>query len=111
MPRNTLWRFVVLILILLFIFVFAVRRLRAQSTNGQIQVKGATRTYLVHLPKNYSSAQHWPVVFILHGGNDQGRGMDVVTHFNDFADQQGIIAVYPEGLNRGWNDGRVSRRL
>jgi polyhydroxybutyrate depolymerase len=109
--RKTFVRFVLLFLILLLIVVFAVRRLRAQATNAHIEVQGATRTYLVHLPKNYSSSHKWPVVFVLHGGNDQGRGMDVVTHFNDFADQQGIIAVYPEGLNRGWDDGRVSRRL
>jgi preprotein translocase subunit YajC len=37
--RKSLWRFALLVLILLLIFVFAVRRLRAQSSQGQLVVQ------------------------------------------------------------------------
>jgi polyhydroxybutyrate depolymerase len=109
--RNSRAKFVMVCLIIALILLFLVRRLRAQDRGEHVDSGGQVRTYLIHLPKNYDRAQHWPVVFVLHGGGGQGRGMDVLTHFDDFADRNGIIAVYPDGLTRGWNDGRVTRRL
>ncbi len=109
--KSSRARFILVCLIVALILLFALHRLRAQDKGEQVESGGQTRTYLVHLPQNYDRAQHWPVVFVLHGGGGQGRGMDFVTHFNDFADRNGVIAVYPDGLTRGWNDGRVTRRL
>jgi len=109
--RSAAAQFILIVVIVALIFLFLIRRLRAQNRGEQLESGGQTRTFLVHLPKNYDSARHWPVVFVLHGGGGQGRGMDVLTHFNNFADRNGIIAVYPDGLTRGWNDGRVTRRL
>jgi polyhydroxybutyrate depolymerase len=112
MPRRSARaRFLLICLVVGLILLFALRRLRAQDKSEQVESGGKTRTYLVHLPRNYDRARHWPVVFVLHGGNGQGSGMDILTHFNDFADRIGIIAVYPDGLTRGWNDGRIASRL
>jgi polyhydroxybutyrate depolymerase len=32
--------------------------------------------------------------------------MEKLTHLSDIADERGFIAVYPDGLNQNWNDGR-----
>jgi polyhydroxybutyrate depolymerase len=109
--RNARAQFVMVCLIVALILLFVVRRLRAQDRVQQVESGGQTRTYLVHLPKNYDRAKHWPVVFVLHGGGGRGQGMDVLTHFDDFADRNGIIGVFPDGITSGWNDGRVAPRL
>jgi polyhydroxybutyrate depolymerase len=47
-------------------------------------------------------------VFVLHGGGGSGAGMELLTRgtFNRIADRDGAIVVYPDGVDRHWNDGR-----
>jgi polyhydroxybutyrate depolymerase len=67
---------------------------------------GRTRTYYVHTPKNYISATRWPLVFVIHGRLGTGPGMARIARFDPFADSNGIIAVYPDGIDHSWADGR-----
>jgi polyhydroxybutyrate depolymerase len=41
-----------------------------------------------------------------HGGYGSGKRIARNTGFNEIADQEGFIVVYPDGINRHWNDGR-----
>ena len=52
-------------------------------------------------------AAHAPLLLVLHGGG--GAGMETLTDrgFNRRADESGVVVVYPEGVGRRWNDGRV----
>jgi polyhydroxybutyrate depolymerase len=79
------------------------------AQNGVVQEKihinDLQRTFLVHLPKGYDSQQHYPVVILLHGLNQDGAEMARLTHFNDFADRDSIIAVYPNALGGRWTLG------
>ena len=72
----------------------------------ELQSGGRTRTYLVHTPKNYNSATRWPLVLVIHGRLGTGAGMARIAHFDEFADSNGIIAVYPDGVDHSWADGR-----
>ncbi len=49
------------------------------------------------------------LLFVLHGGGGTGRGMVRLTYgrFEKLADNHGIAVVYPDGVEKGWNDGRV----
>jgi polyhydroxybutyrate depolymerase len=47
-----------------------------------------------------------PLLLVLHGSGGTGVGTVTLTHMNDLADQQDVIAFYPDGLNKGWADGR-----
>jgi polyhydroxybutyrate depolymerase len=49
-----------------------------------------------------------PLVFLLHGGGGTGEGMGKLTvgGFNRLADREGFIIVYPDGIEKHWNDGR-----
>ncbi len=58
---------------------------------------GRTRTYLIHLPASYNKDKAWPVVLVFHGGGGNGEQMAKLTGFSRKADQEGFIAVYPNG--------------
>ena len=50
-----------------------------------------------------------PILFCLHGGGGTAEGMIKLTQnrFNELADNEGFIVVYPQGVDKGWNDGRT----
>ncbi|HXW56153.1 MAG TPA: PHB depolymerase family esterase [Candidatus Cybelea sp.] len=67
---------------------------------------GHSRNFYVHLPKYYSTSNRWPLVFVIHGRTGTGPGMERIAYFDSFADRNGIIAIYPNGVSRSWADGR-----
>jgi len=75
-----------------------------RDSNGSITVGGTARTYHVHLPPRQTGAA--PLLVVLHGHGGTGSNTITLTHMNDLADQQGVITVYPDGLNKSWADGR-----
>jgi polyhydroxybutyrate depolymerase len=77
----------------------------AQETKETITIEGVARNYVVHLPKGYDEKQHYPVVVLLHGINQEPDDLERLTHFNELADKEGVIAVYPGALHGRWNFG------
>ena len=71
----------------------------------EVGVNDHTRTYVVHLPQAYDPQQHYPVVILLHGRDQDAAEMARLTHFNEFADRNNIIAVYPNAMNGRWTIG------
>ena len=70
-----------------------------------IKFDGLERRYLLHLPPGWTKQSKAPVILMLHGGG--GTPEHTGAHELDkYGDSKGFIIVYPEGLNRGWNDGR-----
>lgn len=64
------------------------------------------RHYYVHLPPNWDRAPSMPLVIALHGRLGTGKRMSRQTGFNEIADREGFVAVYPDGVKRSWADGR-----
>ncbi|MDP7016030.1 MAG: PHB depolymerase family esterase, partial [Pirellulaceae bacterium] len=58
------------------------------------------RSYLVHIPPNYTRRQPTPVVLIYHGGGSNAQVMVRFSGMNRQADKSGFIAVYPSGTGR-----------
>ena len=77
--------------------------LSAQDSQEKIDVDDVSRSYVVHLPKSYDQQQHYPVVIVLHGRNQDADDMARLTHFNQFADKDSIIVVYPNSAHGQWN--------
>ena len=79
----------------------------ADDTPGSIVVGGVSRDYWVHVPASYDATRPTALVLVFHGGGGEARGMARLSGMDDVSDRHGFIAVYPQGLNRQWKDGRT----
>ncbi|MBD8880464.1 esterase [Rhodanobacter sp. 7MK24] len=78
-----------------------------ENTLYTLRAGGLERSYLVHMsPGNADSPR--PLLLVFHGGGGTARGMPRFTHLDEIADREGMIVVYPQGVDRHWNDGRDS---
>ena len=85
-----------------FSFIFAMTPVFADET---IQFQNQPRTFIVHIPPG-ASPKGLPLVFVLHGGGGTAEGMESISGFDAVADANHFVAVYPQGLNKHWNDRR-----
>ncbi len=74
--------------------------------SGSIVVDGIKRTFLYHIPKNTATPP--PLIIALHGGGGSGESMINLTKggFNTLSETYGYIVVYPDAVEKHWNDGR-----
>ena len=84
---------------------FAAQTLWAQETKEKVTVDDVERAFMVRLPKGYDSRQHYPVVILLHGMNQDPDDIERLSRFDELADKDGIIAVYPFAMHGRWNVG------
>lgn len=82
----------------------------AADGSATLVVDGKTRSYAIHVPDRAPPLGGFPVILAFHGGGMQGQGMRRLTHLDSQADARGVIIVYPDGLDRHWNDGRSTIR-
>lgn len=69
-----------------------------------VNVEEVTRTFLVHLPKDYDIKKKYAVVLVLHDENNDAADMARISRFDQTADQHGIIIIYPNGLHERWTN-------
>jgi polyhydroxybutyrate depolymerase len=77
--------------------------------NRSILFDGLNRTYRIHIPPNISQINSPSLVFVLHGGGGTGENTErtlTLGGFNALSDEYGFIVIYPNGIDRNWNDGR-----
>jgi polyhydroxybutyrate depolymerase len=67
---------------------------------------GRERDYIAHLPPQVASGAPLPLLLAPHGGGGRASHMDDLTHLASIADREGFLAVYPDAIDRNWNDGR-----
>lgn len=79
--------------------------LLAQETHEKIDVDNVSRNYVLRLPKGYDQQQHYPIVILFHGRNQDADDMARLTLFNQLADKDSIITVYPNASRGEWNIG------
>ena len=84
--------------------------LRAQhATNGTVVSSGKTRTYLLHVPETADPDRAVPLVVSFHGGALTAARQRDLTRWNEVADREGFLVVYPSGKPvfgngpRDWN--------
>ncbi len=76
-----------------------------------IIVDGLERTYYIHVPKGIDGDESVPLVLVFHGGGGNARNIQETTSFNQKADEEGFLVVYPQGSGRvqdyllTWNAG------
>ncbi|MBP9089931.1 hypothetical protein KBI23_02815 [bacterium] len=72
-----------------------------------VMVDGLQRQFQVHVPPGYDRSKPMPVVLIFHGLHMNSTMMMGMTGFNPVSDHNNFIAVYGEGVNNRWSDGRT----
>ena len=66
-------------------------------TNGELISSGVKRTYLLHVPPNYQPDRPTPLVITIHGYADWPAHQMENSHWNQVADENNFIVVYPTG--------------
>ncbi len=77
-----------------------------------IRHDGLQREYVLYSPSlKPAHPGKRPLLLVLHGGSGTSRGMLRLTNgrFNQLADRDGFYVVYPQGIDRSWNDGRPDK--
>ena len=72
--------------------------------------QGVKRIYHIYLPQNFDKNKPAPMVLALHGGGGKGSKFETGTTNGTLtaaADKLGVVLVFPEGINKHWNDGRT----
>jgi polyhydroxybutyrate depolymerase len=73
------------------------------QVNGTITHNGITRNHITYVPTGYVPGTVVPLVFVMHGFTQSAQAIMNATGFNDLAEAEGFIVVYPNGVNNGWN--------
>lgn len=91
--------------IAIFFLLFCSAAFAQQDQTVTIVSGGIQRTFDVHLPP--AKPQNMPVLFAYHGTGGTSAGMAATSKFNDLADKNSFIAVYPQAVQIGgdiqWN--------
>jgi polyhydroxybutyrate depolymerase len=66
---------------------------------------GQRRAYRIHVPPSYDGTEALPLVLNFHGYTQTPEQQMAATRMNAEADDEGFIAVHPEGQGRSWNAG------
>lgn len=74
------------------------------QTSATMDVGGETRTYTYFVPMTMPP-QAPALVFVLHGATQDGETIMDISAFNDIANANNFIAVYPDGVGNSWNVG------
>jgi polyhydroxybutyrate depolymerase len=95
------------LVISLLLFLFSSSLWGGQSTQ-QVRVGASTRSYELFAPS--SKKKSMPLLLVFHGGGGNARAMSDKTGFNQYAERDGVIVAYLQGLDNQWNDARVDGR-
>lgn len=67
-----------------------------------------TRSYRIHVPPD--TEEYTGLLLVLHGGSGTAEHMEkelTQEGFNTISDEQKFVVVYPDGIEKRWNDGRT----
>lgn len=78
----------------------------AADRSGEVKVGSVARSYASHVPDGPAPGDGFPVVLVFHGGGGRGARIRRLTGLDRLADARGFVAVYPDGIDGHWNDGR-----
>jgi polyhydroxybutyrate depolymerase len=96
------------ILSICFSFFSLLASAQPKQITGQIMVDGTDRQFITYIPSITDSNYKLPIVISLHGRFGAGKSMMGFADFRPIADREKFIIVCPDGIDRSWNDGRVT---
>ncbi|MGH2607656.1 MAG: alpha/beta hydrolase family esterase [Tepidiformaceae bacterium] len=79
---------------------------RLGAFTGALTHDGTERSYRLFVPRAVMAGEMIPLVVGLHGGLGSGAQFASTTGFEAFAESEGFVAAFPDGVGRTWNGGR-----
>ena len=78
------------------------------SSEGCLIVDGRKRKYRLHIPEiDKKRAEDLAVIIGLHGGAGTSKRFERFSQFSQLSNEtKAFIAIYPQGIDKHWNDGR-----
>jgi len=85
-------------------------RLAAGDYRRTLNVKGASRTYILHVPSGYAGTSAVPLLVDFHPLGGSGQNEEYASPYKAVTDPEGVVTAYPDGImsptNLGaWNVG------
>lgn len=76
-----------------------------ETIYNSFEFQEVDRSYLVHLPANYDSLKHYPLILVLHGIFSSAEAIAGFSDFNRASDEKEFIVCYPQGYKDSWSIG------
>lgn len=98
-------------LALAVILIVGAYYLIANRSNGSLISSGEKRVYLIHVPDSYDPQTPTPLVISFHGYAEWPAHQARISQWNDLADEEGFIVVYPSGTDfpKRWRTTGLTR--
>lgn len=77
-----------------------------EAVSHTIEVNGVTRNYLLYVPPG-QSGKRLPAFIMMHGSGSTDTQQERYSNFDAFAQAHSLVVMYPQGIDKHWNDGRV----
>jgi polyhydroxybutyrate depolymerase len=89
-----------------YVFLITLLQLTfSQSATAQLDSiynQNVWRSFITHLPANYNPNNQYPLVVNLHGLNSNAGQQQNYSQFDNIADLQNFIVVYPNAISNSW---------
>lgn len=82
-----------------------------KQSDHYLTVEGLDRHYFMVVPTGLDPLRKYPLVIILHGGGGNAKRMIEFSGFAQLAQKEKFMALYPDGFEKGWHDGRIAPRV
>ena len=92
-------------IVLISLFLLGGAEDKMDPIKNIINIDGKTREYYISLPKNTSKPV--PLIINFHGFLDRAINQREFSQMDNYAHQNGVGVVYPEGIKRSWNVGKA----
>ncbi|KJZ74783.1 hypothetical protein HIM_05900 [Hirsutella minnesotensis 3608] len=81
-----------------------------ESREFSFESSGGTRTYRIHLPKNYKVDKPKPLLIAYHGAGNNPKKFENQTRFSDEGVNPNMITVYPAGVEKHWEGPTYAKK-
>ena len=92
-------------IVFISLFLLGVAEDKMDPIKDIVNIDGKTREYYISLPKNTSKPV--PLIINFHGFLDRAINQKEFSQMDNYAHQNGVGVVYPEGVKRSWNVGKA----
>jgi polyhydroxybutyrate depolymerase len=79
--------------------------LKAGDNRATIEHGGLSRSYVVYVPSSVKSGKAVPLVLDFHGNGSNSAQEESGSGWQQKADTEGFIMIYPDGVGNSWNVG------